>query len=237
MLMAVTAPLWAIAGMATLLLPYRWRYRILMSWAWMVIAALRPLCGIHTRVYGLENLPQQACVVMAKHQSAWETLALPYWLDPASWVLKRSLLRIPFFGWGLKILRPIAIDRAAGKEAWQQILAQGERQLDEERWVIVFPEGTRVAPGERGRYRSGGAHLAIHTGRPIIPVAHNAGRCWPRRSLLRYPGEITVVFGPPIEAQGRSPSAVMAEVETWIETQMAQIDQPTDQGPANPNGS
>lgn len=195
-----------------------------MTWSWLVINSLRPLCGIQVRVKGKENIPEQPCVVMSKHQSAWETLALSKYFHPTTWVLKKSLMRIPFFGWGLSLLRPIAIERTAAKNARQQVIEQGIQCLKEGQWVLIFPEGTRVPSGQKGRYHGGGAQLAIKAGKPVVPVAHNAGKVWPRRSLWRYPGVIDVVIGPPIETQGRKSSEVLADIERWIEGQMASLD-------------
>lgn len=223
-IMVLSTPIWAIGALLVAPLPYRWRYNFLMTWSWLVIDSLRPLCGIQVRVRGDENIPIQPCVVMSKHQSAWETLALAKFFHPTTWVLKQSLMKIPFFGWGLALLRPIAIDRSVAKNARQQVIEQGVERLGNGLWVLIFPEGTRMPPGQKGRYHGGGVQLAIQAQRPIIPVAHNAGQVWPRRSLLRYPGIIDVVIGPPIETQGRKTSEVLAQVEGWIEEQMADLD-------------
>lgn len=221
--MVLSTPIWAAGAILIIPLPYIWRYNFLMTWSWLVINSLRPLCGVQIREQGTENIPDQPCVVMSKHQSAWETLALTKYFHPSTWVLKKSLLNIPFFGWGLRLLQPIAIDRSAAKNARQQVLEQGVQRLDAGQWVLIFPEGTRMAPGEKGRYQGGGVQLAIQAGRPIVPVAHNAGKVWPRRSFLRYPGIIDVIIGPPIETVGRQTSAVLAELEAWIEGQMASL--------------
>ncbi|MBK1650827.1 lysophospholipid acyltransferase family protein [Halorhodospira halochloris] len=223
-LMILSTPLWAIGALFVIPLPYQWRYNFLMTWSWLIIDSLRPLCGIRVSVRGKENIPQQPCVVMSKHQSAWETLALAKYFHPTTWVLKRSLLRIPFFGWGLSLLRPIAIDRGATSNARQQVLEQGIERLNSGLWVLIFPEGTRVSPGEKARYQGGGVQLAIKSERPIVPVAHNAGKHWPRRSFLRYPGTIDVVIGPPIETRGRTKGEVLAQVESWIEGEMVKLD-------------
>ncbi|ABM61998.1 lysophospholipid acyltransferase family protein [Halorhodospira halophila] len=223
-LMALTAPLWAILGMLTYPLGYRLRYRFLTAWGRLVIESARWLCGLDYRVHGLENRPDHAAVVMAKHQSAWETLALLQWFSPQTWVLKESLMRIPFFGWGLRLLEPIAIDRKARGTARQQVIEQGTDRLQRGRWVVVFPEGTRVPPGQKGRYRSGGAQLAIRAGVPVVPVAHNAGRFWGRNSPLRRAGQIQVHVGPPVATEGRSAEEVTTEVEAWIEARMAELE-------------
>ncbi len=223
--MLITAPVWAVLGLLTAPLSYPARYRFLTAWADVVIESLRWLCGVDYCVRGLENRPGEAAVVMAKHQSAWETLALVRWFSPQTWVLKRSLMWIPFFGWGLKLLEPIAIDRKAHGTARQQVLQQGQSRLEQGRWVVVFPEGTRIPPGQKGRYRSGGAELALRTGRPVVPVAHNAGSFWPRRGLRKRPGRIQVEIGPPIATAGRTPEEITQEVETWIESRVAALEQ------------
>lgn len=208
----------ASLALPALALPYRARYRVLLGWAALNVKWLSLSCGLRHRVEGLENIPERAAVVLCKHQSAWETLILPRYFSPQTWVLKRELLRIPLFGWGLATLRPIAIDRAAGRNALGRVLEEGRRRLDEGIWVVVFPEGTRVAPGERRRYRIGGAALAVQSGRPVVPVAHNAGVYWPRRGFLKRSGTIRMVIGAPIESRGRSVTEMNALAAEWIES-------------------
>ena len=205
-------------ALAALALPYRLRYRVVMQWTSLNLWWLETTCGLRHRAEGMENIPERPAVVLCKHQSAWETLALPRYFSPQTWVLKRELLRIPFFGWGLATLRPIAIDRDAGRSALEQVFAQGRRRLAEGIWVVVFPEGTRVAPGERRRYRLGGAALARKTGHPVVPVAHNAGDYWPRRGFMKRPGTIRLVIGEPIPSEGRSAMEINARAAEWIES-------------------
>jgi 1-acyl-sn-glycerol-3-phosphate acyltransferase len=181
------------------------------------------LLGIRYRVEGLEHLPSGSAVILAKHQSAWETIAFQQIFPPLSFVLKRNLLYIPFFGWGLALFSPIAIDRAAGREALRQIEEQGRRRLQQGFWVLIFPEGTRMPPGVQGKYQIGGAWLAAKAGAPVVPVAHNAGEVWPKNALLKRPGTITVRIGPPIATAGRKPAEVLAETEAWIETEMKRL--------------
>ena len=200
------------------------RYRIISSWTRIVLFALRHICRIDFRVIGAENLPSRACVVLSKHQSAWETMAFQLIFPPQVYVIKRELLWIPFFGWGLAMCSPIAINRSAGPRAARQMLSQGKERIATGFWVIVYPEGTRVAPGTRGKYQSSGSAIAIHAGAPVVPVAHNAGRCWRRNAFLKHPGTITVSIGPPIDSSGRKAEALTREVETWIETEMQRID-------------
>ena len=200
-------------------------WRVACSWAGTVIALLRKLCGLSYRVEGTEHLPQQPAVVLMKHSSAWETIAQLVLFPRHTWVMKRQLLWIPFFGWALAIFSPIAIDRKGGRRAVEQVLRQGQERLAEGLWVMIFPEGTRVAPGERRRYGLSGALLAAVTELPVIPVTHNAGDFWPRRGVMKRPGTIRMVIGPPIEAAGRSPRDVNRDVEAWIENTLEEIRQ------------
>ena len=200
-------------------MPLSLRNRIGNSWGDSNLFFLRVLCGLHYRVRGGENLPQEAVIVMAKHQSAWETIALRSIVrGTQSWVLKRELMWIPVFGWAMRVMSPIAIDRKAGRKAISQLVHEGKRLLDAGHKIIIFPEGTRTAPGETGKYNIGGALLAEHSGRAVIPVAHNAGLFWPRRSINKYPGTIDVVIGPAIQSEGRKAKEIIADVENWIES-------------------
>ena len=202
--------------------------RSMMSNAWgkTNLWLLRVVCGLDYRVSGWEHLPDGACVIMAKHQSAWETIALRGILPPRQcWVLKRELTWIPVFGWALAVMRPIAIDRKAGSKAVKQVIRQGTAALGEGRIVVVFPEGTRVAPGERRKYNIGGALLAERAGYPVVPIAHNAGVFWRRRAVTKYPGTIEVVIGPPIAVTGRRATEILADTEGWIETTVAGLPQ------------
>ncbi len=175
------------------------------------------------QVEGVENIPEGNAVIMCKHQSTWETLALQVIFPPQVWVMKRELLKVPFFGWGLAMLEPIAIDRKARGKARQQLIEQGTQRLEAGRWVVIFPEGTRIPPGKKGRYALGGASLAHSSGYPVVPMAHNAGEFWPRRQFTKQPGTIQVRIGPLIEGKDKSVEEINAEVEAWIEGQMQEI--------------
>ena len=219
---ALTVP-FALFILVLFFLPPIPRYKAITLWARMVIWLARVVVGIRYEVQGLENLPEEPCVVLSKHQSAWETIAFQLIFPPLSFVLKKNLLYIPFFGWGLALFSPIAIDRAAGREAMKQIEVQGKERLKTGFWVLVFPEGTRMAPGEKGNYQVGGPWLAAKAGVPVLPVAHNAGVCWPKNAFVKQPGVITVIIGPPIPTAGRKPTQVLAETEAWIENAMARL--------------
>ncbi len=199
------------------------RYRVITQWSRAVLWLAQHVCGVHWRVIGAERIPDRASIVLSKHQSAWETLALQSVFPPQVWVLKRELLRVPFFGWGLAMMSPIAIDRSAGRRALQQLQQQGAARLRAGFWIVVFPEGTRVAPGERRPYQIGGAWLATHTGAPVVPVAHNAGTVWPKRAFLKYPGMVTLSIGPVIDPAGLKPDALNRQVEAWIEAEVERL--------------
>lgn len=172
----------------------------------------------------MENLPSESAIVFCKHQSAWETIAIRAFFPLAqTWVLKRELIRIPIFGGALSAFDPIAIDRAAGRRAVKQLLEQGTKWLEQGRWVIIFPEGTRVPLGERRSYGIGGAMLAEKSGRVLVPVAHNAGLFWGRRSFLKYPGVVDLVIGPPVPVEGRRAGEINRDAERWIELTVAQL--------------
>jgi len=221
--MVLSTVVFAVLALLVAPLPYRARYRFITLWTRLNLAALRVTCGVAHHIEGRENVPDRPAVVLCKHESAWETLALQLVFSPQVWVLKRELLRIPFFGWGLALLRPIAIDRGAGRRAVEQVIEGGRRRLAEGCWVVVFPEGTRVAPGTRRRYRVGGAALAERAGTPVVPVAHNAGDFWPRRSFIKWPGTVRMVIGPPIESTGRTAAEINRLAESWIEERTARI--------------
>lgn len=187
------------------------------AWAQTNLRALRWLCGLDYEVHGAELLPLEAAVVLCNHQSAWETIALRAILPlEQTWVLKRELLWIPLFGWALAIFKPIAIDRASGRKAVKQLLGAGRQALKAGRWIVIFPEGTRVAPGEHRPHAIGGALLAARNKSLVVPIAHNAGVFWARRSLVKYPGKIDLVIGEPISSDGKSATELNAEVEQWI---------------------
>jgi 1-acyl-sn-glycerol-3-phosphate acyltransferase len=205
------------------LLPHRAQFALARTWARCGLWMLDRLCGLTFTIEGRERIPSGNHVVMCKHTSAWETLALFVIFPPNAWVLKRELLWIPLMGWGLKLLRPIAIDRGAGHRSVNQVIQQGKERLAEGLWVIIFPEGTRVAPGETRKYGLSGALLASAAARLVVPVSHNAGEFWPRRGILKKPGTIRVIIGAPILAAGRDPRELNAEIRQAVDAGLTRI--------------
>ncbi len=221
--LVLLTPPYSLIALLTFPLPVMWRYRVISYWSRIVLWLLRVLCGIRYEVRGREHIPTTPTIILSKHQSAWETLAFQQIFPPQVWVMKRSLLLVPFFGWGLAMLRPIAIDREAGRAALKQVTDQGQDRLNRGFWIVIFPEGTRIAPGKTGRYGIGGAWLSTHTGTHVLPVAHNAGEFWGRNALHQLPGTITVSIGAPIDPASMKPSELNEKVQAWIETEMGQI--------------
>ena len=219
----IITPPYALIALATFPLPPLSRYRIISGWAHLMLFLLRVICGIRYRVLGAEHIPKTPSIVLSKHQSAWETLAFQQIFPPQVWVLKKELLRIPFFGWGLAMTSPIAIDRGSGKTALKQIVKQGKDRLQQGFWIVIFPEGTRIAPGEKGKYGIGGAWLSTHSDTPVVPVAHNAGKFWSKNAFVKLPGTITVSIGAPINPTGMETGELNTKVEAWIETEMVRI--------------
>lgn len=210
--------------LVALLPSYHQRYDFILTWNRFNLWWLKVTCGVRFQVRGRENIPQgSAAILMANHQSTWETMSLATIFPPATWVFKKELLRIPFFGWGLRLLDPIAVDRGAGRSAVEQVKVQGKERLDRGIWVVIFPEGTRVQPGKKVRYKMGGAVLAEYAQYPVVPVAHNAGESWPRLSYIKKPGTITVSIGQPIETAGLSAKAINEQVAAWIDTEKANL--------------
>ena len=200
------------------------RFRVAQNFARFGLWLIEKTCGLSYEIEGMENIPEGGAVVLCKHQSTWETLMLQIDLPQIRWVLKKELLRI---GWGLALMEPIAIDRSSGRRAVAQMVEQGREMLNEGYWVVVFPEGTRARPGERKKYKAGGARLAVEAGYPVVPVAHNAGEFWPRHSFIKWPGCIKVSIGPVINPDGKTVDQVNADAETWIENKMKEISEPS----------
>ncbi len=205
-------------------------YRVCAAWLKTGILGAKWICGVHWRVQGLENLPtaedeKAAVILVPKHQSTWETFAFPALMPhPLAYVFKRELIYIPFFGWAISRLDMVHIDRGRRSEAWRKVAEQGTRIMAQGNWMIMFPEGTRMARGEKGEYKSGASRLAVSSGVPLVPIAVTSAKCWPRKSFLLRPGVIDISIGRPIAPQGRRPDDLMREVETWIEAEMHRLD-------------
>jgi 1-acyl-sn-glycerol-3-phosphate acyltransferase len=203
--------------------PYRFQFAVARCWARCLFWVLERLCGLKFSVVGREHIPAGNHIVMSNHTSAWETIAQFVIFPPHVWVLKRELLWIPFVGWGLKLLRPIAINRGEGHRAVNQVVEQGKTRLADGLWIIVFPEGTRVTAGETKKFGVSGALLATATGKLVIPLSHNAGQFWPRRGFVKKAGTIRVLIGEPITSVGKKPRQLNDEVRQSIEAGLAQI--------------
>ncbi len=223
LLQIIITPPYALVVFVTYPLSPLNRYRVISGWSHIMLFLARFICGVRYCVLGTENIPKKPTIVLSKHQSAWETLAFQKIFPPQVWVLKKELLHIPFFGWGLAMTSPIAINRSQGKAALKQIIRQGRDRLQKGLWVIIFPEGTRIDPGKKGRYGIGGALLSTSTGVSVVPVAHNAGVLWGKNSFIKFPGTITVSIGEPIDPAGMEANELNNKVEEWIELEVIRI--------------
>jgi 1-acyl-sn-glycerol-3-phosphate acyltransferase len=225
---SVVTAIYAVLVLLAFWVPRLPRFRFITGWCALNLAGARWICGIRHRVIGRENIPLRAAphIVMSKHSSTWETLALNFLFPPLAFVAKKELLSIPFFGWAFKLASPIVIDRKAGKDAMQQIVEQGRERIEQGFWIVVYPEGTRIRAGKRAHYKTGGARLAIALDIPIVPVAHNAGYLWPKGILGKRAGTVTVSIGPPISPEGRDMQRLTNEVESWIENEVARLPNP-----------
>jgi 1-acyl-sn-glycerol-3-phosphate acyltransferase len=221
-LIAFTPFWWAIV-MLTAPFSRRLRHRVIIGWNRVALWLIRRLLGIEHEVHGRENIPRAPCVILSKHQSAWETIAYSSIFPPHVYVIKRELLWIPFLGWGLGLMSPIAINRAHRKEAMQRLIDLGGMRLAQGFSIMVYPEGTRVAVGRRGIYKLGGAVIAVNNRASVLPVAHDAGVVWPRNSFRKSPGKVTVVIGPAIDTTGLTAEQVTRRVEDWIEGEMERL--------------
>ncbi|MFA7678819.1 MAG: lysophospholipid acyltransferase family protein [Pigmentiphaga sp.] len=222
--MVVTVIPYALACLLWRPLPLRLRYKLTVGWPTMCVWAAKYILGIRWRLIGEENLPEGPAIVLSKHQSAWETMFFAGWMPKdICYVYKRELNWIPFFGWSLAALEMVPINRQRGSESFEQIIRHGRRILDDGRWLLMFPEGTRTAPGKIGKYKSGGARVAVRLGTQVIPIAHNAGELWPRNAFIKRPGLVTVSIGPVIQTEGLTADQVNQQVETWIETEMRRL--------------
>jgi 1-acyl-sn-glycerol-3-phosphate acyltransferase len=227
----VVTPCYAVAMMLMAWSPRLTTYGMAASWCAVNLWGAKWICGIRWHVGGLDNIPAdtraEPHIVMSKHSSTWETLALNLYFPPLAFVAKKELLAIPFFGWGFRLASPITIDRRAGTDAMEQIVAQGRERFKQGFWIVIYPEGTRIRAGRRAKYKTGGARLAIAMDVPIIPVAHNAGYLWPKGLFGKRPGTVTMTIGRPISPAGKDPARLTQEVEAWIEGEVARLGAPS----------
>ena len=223
-LMAVATVIWSAVCMLVAPLPYNKRYFVTSRWNVFIVWCAKWICGINYQFKGYENFPDAPAIILSKHQSAWETIFLLANLPrPLVFVFKKEILYIPFFGWGIALLRMIPIDRKQGKNAFKSVVEHGKRRLKDGQWIIMFPEGTRIPVGQQGKYKSGGTRLAVETGAVVVPIALNSGECWPKNSFIKKPGTVTVSVGKPISSEGKTPDELMEQVEQWIESEMRVI--------------
>jgi 1-acyl-sn-glycerol-3-phosphate acyltransferase len=232
----ILTPIYAILVLLLFWLPRLPRFRFIIGWCWLTLFGARWICGIRHRVIGVENIPPRVSphIVMSKHSSTWETLALNFLFPPLAFVAKKELLSIPFFGWAFSLASPITIDRKAGTDAMQQIAEQGRERLAQGFWIVVYPEGTRIRAGRRAHYKTGGARLALALGIPVVPVAHNAGYLWPKGVLGKRPGTVTVSIGKPIRPDDTDMQQLINKVEKWIEDEVTRLGNPLREAPAQP---
>ena len=215
----------SLLALPSLLLPSLPRAKVIGLWARFNLWALSWVCGVSYRVKGRENIPNEPAVIISNHQSTFETLCFQMIFPPLSFILKKQLLWIPFFGWGLAANRPISINRADKRSALNLLIKNSKQRLNEGRWLVVYPEGTRMPPGKMGQFQVGGAMMATRSGAQVVPVAHNAGLCWPKDDFMKYPGIIDVIIGTPIETSGKKPRDVNVEAEEVIKQMMESIPQ------------
>ena len=227
--MAITVVPWAVAVLVFSLFGSSTKvYWLCAGWLRLAVTGGTFILGIQNRVTGMQNLPTTelgSCVLLVKHQSTWETFSMVTLMPhPLAFVFKKELLYVPFFGWAMSRMDMIHIDRSQRAQAFSKVVAQGKRLMAQGVWVIMFPEGTRMARGEKGIYKSGGTRLAIETGAPVIPVAVTSAKCWPRKAFIKRPGIVDISIGKPIPSAGRQPDELMREVEAWIEAEMRRLD-------------
>jgi 1-acyl-sn-glycerol-3-phosphate acyltransferase len=224
LLLFLSVPIWGPITLLLCVFGYRIMFGAVRLWARTILAFLRWFCRLDYSVRGIDRLPAQNAIILMKHSSAWETIAQLVLFPKQTWVMKRELMWAPILGWVLFFLKPIPINRRGGRSAVDQVIRHGQLRLGEGFWVVIFPEGTRVPMGQTGRFGLSGTLLAQAAGRPIVPVAHDAGRYWPRRGLVKQAGTIQVVVGEPIDTTGRDPREVNQRVREWMETEIAAMD-------------
>ena len=198
-------------------LPFKQRYTMISQWARFCIWWLKITCGLGFEIIGKENIPTSPCVVMSNHQSTWDTLVFQTFLPPQTWVLKKELLFIPVFGWGLAMLKPIIINRGDKLKAIRKVIKQGSARIKAGIWVIIYPEGTRQPYKKLGNYQTGGVAIAQKSNALILPICHNAGKFWAKGKFIKTAGIITITIGKPINPQGLKPKDVSANLKQWAQ--------------------
>lgn len=236
LLLAISSSLWCtLSFFVAPFLSFRSRYRFVnQNWCRLAVWLAKVVLGIRYEISGQEHIPERPCVILANHQSTWETMFLSAFFEPLSQVIKRELLFVPFFGWAMAMLRPIAIDRSNPKNAFKQLAKQGHDYLTSGSWVLVFPEGTRMPVGHLGKFSRGGAALAVNANLPVLPIAHNAGQYWPKLGWNKFPGTIQVIIGPQMFAEGSGPRAILELNERafqWVEHTQHQLNAASGQKP------
>jgi 1-acyl-sn-glycerol-3-phosphate acyltransferase len=209
-----------------MIFPFSIRIAVVRLWINISLGLLQVICGLKYVVEGTENIPKNGFIVMSKHSSTWETIALQKFFDPMIWVVKRELTWIPIFGWGLIAVDAIALNRGTGRKAINQLIEQSKKRMDEGRILMLFPEGTRVMPKQEKPFKAGGAIVSHRTGYAVLPIAHNAGEYWPRHSWIKWPGTIRVVIGKPIDPEGKEPAEIIGLVKDWIISTGEEISDP-----------
>jgi 1-acyl-sn-glycerol-3-phosphate acyltransferase len=213
----------AILLMLMFYMPLTVRIAVIQFWISYSLLSLRLTCGLKYTIEGQENIPENGFIVMSKHSSTWETISMQRFFRPFTWVVKRELTWIPFFGWALKAMNVIALDRGTGRKAINQLIQESKQQMDQGRILMLFPEGTRVLPMQHKPFKLGGAIISHRTGYAVLPIAHNAGEFWPRHSWIKWPGTIRVIIGKPIDPEGKTPEEIIGAVEGWIVSECERI--------------
>ena len=220
----LTVLIYAVVVMLMFWAPKSWLHALVVNYCNLILWAGDFFCGMKVVVEGQENIPDEPSVIMIKHTTTLETYGHVPFFPTTAWVVKRELVWAPIFGWAIGlVLEPIAIKRSARSNAVKQVISQGKKKLAKGVWVTIFPEGTRMPPGETRKYGVSGAALAQEANVMIVPVAHNAGDCWPRLVFTKRPGTVRFCIGPPISAQGRTPKETNLVVQEWIENKMLEI--------------
>ena len=222
--MAVITFAYSLVALVIWPFPLPVRHKVIGSWNNCIIWGARLLCGLSWRVEGGERMPSPPYVILSNHQSAWETIGYHAVFPRLTFVMKRSLLFIPCFGWGVAAMGPIIIDRSHRRESLKRILEQGRARIDAGFSIMIFPEGTRKPPGVRADFNKGGAWVAKKLGVHVLPVAVNSGLYWPRNSFLKRSGCIAVSVGEPIPTEALGPEEITRRAQSWIQGEQDRLE-------------